>query len=77
MFFLRLIEFIILSMVLWMIFTQIIFPIFEDRSLFPIFRKRYNKLQDDLSEVNQQAREKDLEKEIQAKKDSLNQPEKE
>jgi len=68
--FLGLFEILFFIIGIWFITTQMIFPAIRNTKMFPIFRKEAQ-LKETLTEINQQIREKKLEKVIEQTKKEL------
>jgi hypothetical protein len=80
MFFWRILEPCLVVLSVLLVFTQVIFPAFMDRPLFPLFRKSNKKLNqavEDYKDLNVQEELKELEHLINEKKKLLEREEKE
>lgn len=62
--FLLFIKLMVLLFFIWIVSTQIISPVFENRSLFPVFRKKEGELRNEIRETNSEIAEALLAKEL-------------
>ena len=67
----KLLEVVLIIVILYGIYTQLLQPAISNRKLFPFFRKE-GKIESEVVDINQQMHEKELTEELQAKKDQLN-----
>ena len=61
--FLIFLKIVVVIFIVWVLVTQILIPGIKDTKIFPFFRKE-KQLTKDLEEVNQQIKEKEIEKKI-------------
>lgn len=64
-------ELVLILGIAWFAITQIIVPSMKNRPWFPMFKKEV-KLKEELAELEQESYEAQLAKEVEAKKQNLN-----